>query len=160
MDPKEMDGVRQRLARRMMLVSRRRFLLADMLLEKTGIGAGQVPILMELQRHGEMTQSALAEHVHVTPATMSGTLKRMERDGRITRRGDERDARVSLVRLTEAGERLCERAHELFIKSDELMFEGVSNEECEWIYATLETVLENLEKAIQGESHEKASTLP
>ena len=142
MDPKEMDGVRQRLARRMMLVSRRRFLLADMLLEKTGIGAGQVPILMELQRHGEMT------------------LKRMERDGRITRRGDELDARVSLVRLTEAGERLCERAHELFIKSDELMFEGVSNEECEWIYATLETVLENLEKAIQGESHEKASTLP
>ena len=100
MDPKEMDGVRQRLARRMMLVSRRRFLLADMLLEKTGIGAGQVPILMELQRHGEMTQSALAEHVHVTPATMSGTLKRMERDGRITRRGDELDARVSLVRLT------------------------------------------------------------
>ena len=91
---------------------------------------------------------------------MSGTLKRMERDGRITRRGDELDARVSLVRLTEAGERLCERAHELFIKSDELMFEGVSNEECEWIYATLETVLENLEKAIQGESHEKASTLP
>ena len=144
MDPKEMDGVRQRLARRMMLVSRRRFLLADMLLEKTGIGAGQV----------------LAEHVHVTPATMSGTLKRMERDGRIMRRGDELDARVSLVRLTEAGERLCERAHELFIKSDELMFEGVSNEECEWIYATLETVLENLEKAIQGESHEKTSTLP
>ena len=160
MDPKEMDGVRQRLARRLMLVSRRHFVLSNMMLEKTGIGSGQVPILMELQRHGEMTQSVLAEHVRVTPATMSGTLKRMERDGHIARRGDELDARVSLVRLTEAGDRLCERAHELFIKSDELMFEGVSNEECERMYAMLETALKNLETAIQGESHEKATTLP
>lgn len=80
-----------------------------MLLEKTGIGAGQVPILMELQRHGEMTQSALAEHVHVTPATMSGTLKRMERDG-ASRAGETSSMRgFHSCAVDRGGERLCER---------------------------------------------------
>lgn len=160
MDPNEKDGIRQRLARRMMLVSRRRFQLSEVLLEKTGIGPGQVPILMELYRYGEMTQTALAEQVHVTAATMSGTLKRMERGGAIARRSDEGDARVSLVRLTEEGTRLCERARDLFVRTDEMMFEGVPDAECERMFAMFETVLSNLEKGLQGEAHEKTSTVP
>ena len=93
-------------------------------------------------------------------ATMSGTLKRMERGGAIARRSDEGDARVSLVRLTEEGTRLCERARDLFVRTDEMMFEGVPDAECERMFAMFETVLSNLEKGLQGEAHEKTSTVP
>jgi len=155
MGPKDMDGVHQCLGRKLGLVSRRRFQLSDIMFEKIGIGPGQVPVLMELHRHGEMGQNALAEKVHVTPATMSGTLKRMERDGLVARRGDAEDARVSLVSLAPQGERLVERAHETFVQMDDTMFEGVSEEDCAKMLEVLQRVQDNLEKAIQGENHEK-----
>jgi len=79
------------------------------LLEETGLGSGQVPVLMELTRGGQLSQKELAERVHVTPATMSGLLKRMERSGFIRRTTDENDARVSLVELTEEEARYIDR---------------------------------------------------
>jgi len=151
----DLNGVRQRLARKLLLISRKRFQLSDILFEQIGLGHGQVPVLMDLHHFGEMGQNTLAEKVHVTPATMSGTLKRMERDGVIRRRSDENDARVSLVSLTEKGETLVAKAHELFLIMDEQMFANVPDEECERILELMQTVQENLEKAIQGGTHEK-----
>ncbi|MBE5767412.1 MAG: MarR family transcriptional regulator [Clostridiales bacterium] len=151
----DLNGVRQRLGRKLMIISRKRFQLGDILLEKIGLGHGQVPVLMDLNRFGELGQNTLAEKAHITPATMSGTLKRMERDGVIKRRSDENDARVSLVSLTDKGKELAEKARELFLLMDEQMFANVPEEECERILGMMETVQENLEKAIQGGTHEK-----
>jgi len=50
--------------------------------------------------------SELAEHVGVTLATMSLTLKRLEAAGWVRRDRDPADRRVTNVRLTEAGVRL------------------------------------------------------
>ena len=47
-------------------VSRRRFQLSEILLEQMGVGPGQVPMLTELDYHGEMTQRELAEHTRAT----------------------------------------------------------------------------------------------
>ena len=50
---------------------------------------------------------------------------------------------------------LAEKARELFLLMDEQMFANVPEEECERILGMMETVQENLEKAIQGGTHEK-----
>lgn len=102
------------IVRQIIYLSRQHFQLCTAHLEETGVGGGQVPVLMELERFGELNQRELAQKTRVTPATMSGTLKRMERAGLIVRTTDENDARVSKVRLTEAGYAQCDRAHKGF----------------------------------------------
>ena len=54
-------------------------------MESLNVGFGQAAILKVLSDHGEMAQRRLAEEIRVTPATVCGTLKRMERAGLIDR---------------------------------------------------------------------------
>ena len=103
-----------KIVRQIIHLSRQHFQLCSSHLEETGIGSGQVPVLLELERHGELSQRELAERTRVTPATMSGTLKRMEKAGLITRTADENDARISRVQLTQAGHAQCDNAHRGF----------------------------------------------
>lgn len=131
-------------------VWRRRFQLSEMLLERMGIGPGQVPILSELKHHGEMTQRELAEHTHVTAATISGTLKRMERAGIIYRSDDVRDARVSIVRLTDAGKALVDEAWQLFHRTDMDMLTGFSDAECAQMLGYFTRMRENVDNAIEA----------
>lgn len=131
-------------------VWRRRFQLSEMLLERMGVGPGQVPILSELKHHSEMTQRELAEHTHVTAATISGTLKRMERAGIVYRTDDTRDARVSIVRLTDTGKKLVDEAWQLFYRTDMDMLSGFSDDECEQMLNYFARMRENVDKAIEG----------
>ncbi len=140
---------REEIGRWIARVHRKRFQLCEMMLGKMGIGPGQVPILRELSYHGDMTQRELAEHTHVTAATISGTLKRMERANLIKRANDEKDARVSIVSLTEEGVRIADEADRLFSGANELMLENVSEEECALIYDCLVRMRENLTEAIE-----------
>ena len=130
-------------------VSRRRFQLCEMLLEQMGVGPGQVPILTELDYHGEMTHRELAEHTHVTAATISGTLKRMEKAGIVYRSDDNRDARVSIVRLTEKGKVVACQACQQFHRTDSFMMDGFTDEECETLVGYLERMRENINSAME-----------
>lgn len=130
-------------------VSRRRCRLSEILLEQMGVGPGQVPILTQLNYHGELTQRELAEHTHVTAATISGTLKRMERADIVYRTEDERDARVSIVRLTEKGKKIAAEAQCQYCRTDASMLEGFTEEECEVLVKYLQRMRENIDRAIE-----------
>ncbi|MDO4355047.1 MAG: MarR family transcriptional regulator [Clostridia bacterium] len=131
--------------------SRRRFQLCELLLERLGIGAGQMPVLSELDHHKQMTQRELAEHTHVTAATISGTLKRMERSGLVQRSDDESDARVSIVRLTKKGMDCSEEAVRLFTQTDTDMLSGFSEEEMAQLLGYLQRMCENVNQALEAE---------
>lgn len=68
-----------------------------------GGGAGPMPVFIALADDRPMTQTALAQMAVVEQPTMANTLKRMERDGLITRSPDPADARSALIRLTPRG---------------------------------------------------------
>ena len=145
--------VRETIGRTLNRVTRSRFQLCEVLLERMGIGPGQVPILGELRFHGEMTQRQLAEHTHVTAATISGTLKRMERAGLVYRTDDEKDARISIVRLTEEGKEQEVQASELFVRTDMNMLEGFTEEECETLLSYLERMSKNVCQALETQTN-------
>ncbi len=70
--------------------------------------ARQADILSHLDGKDPTMVTELAEHVGVTPSTMSLTLKRLEAAGYVSRARDPEDRRVTNVRLTAAGERIRE----------------------------------------------------
>ncbi len=133
-----------KIIRQIIHLSRQHFQLCSSHLEETGIGSGQVPVLLELERHGELNQRELAEHTRVTPATMSGTLKRMEKAGLIARTADENDARISRVQLTEEGQAQCNNAHRGFDRACEQLLSVLDDAALE----TLGSLLTRIEDAL------------
>ncbi len=136
-----------KIVRQIIHLSRHHFQLSSSYLEETGIGSGQVPVLLELERSGELSQRELAQRTRVTPATMSGTLKRMERAGLIARTSDENDARVSRVRLTEEGHAQCDNAHRGFDRACEQILSALSDADAEALGALLSRIEDSLPPA-------------
>lgn len=137
---------RVELVRQIIWLSRKHFQLNSIQLEETGIGSGQIPVLLELNRWGELNQRELAERTHVTPATMSGTLKRMEKNGFISRTSDENDARISRVRLTTEGKAQCENAKRIFDETCRQMLDCLDEESI----AQLRTLLTRIQDHLGG----------
>lgn len=69
-------------------------------LKPAGLSSAYMPVFFALARTEGLSQTALARHASVEQPTMAATLKRMERDGLVTRRADPDDGRGSLVSLT------------------------------------------------------------
>lgn len=76
------------------------------------LSSHQASILSHLDDVDPTMVGELAEHVGVTPSTMSLTLKRLEDAGYVRRDRDPSDRRVMNVRLTDAGVRMRD-AHTL-----------------------------------------------
>ena len=70
------------------------------------VTAHQAGVLGYLDLEDPTMVGELAEHLGVTPSTMSLTLKRLEEAGYVRRDRDPADRRVANVRLTEAGLRV------------------------------------------------------
>ena len=71
-----------------------------------GVSPGQVPVLMCLWEQDGLTQRELYERVNIEQATMSNTLKRMERDGLVRRKPDPNDRRAARILLTAKAKKL------------------------------------------------------
>jgi len=69
-------------------------------MEKIGLHRGQGFALIHLWHNDGMSQSDLARSMHISPASVTNMLQRMERDGWIERKRDEADQRVVRVYLT------------------------------------------------------------
>jgi MarR family transcriptional regulator for hemolysin len=63
-----------------------------------GITLRQCQVLGCLALYGELSQTELAERVHVEPPTLVGILDRMERDGWISRHDCATDRRKKMIR--------------------------------------------------------------
>ena len=69
-----------------------------------GVTFRQVQVLGWLAHDGELSQTELAERMHVEPPTLVGILDRMERDGWISRHDCLTDRRKKLIRVEQQAE--------------------------------------------------------
>lgn len=111
-----------------------------------GLYDGQMPLLETLERYGCLTQKALADRLHVSPASVAVSIKRMQKCGIVDKLPSEDDLRYNRVMLTEKGRDLTRRTRELFDHLDEELFAGFSEEECEQLYGYLCRMTHNLAK--------------
>lgn len=142
------------IASEIMHISRRLFQRGARTMESMNIGVGQVPILELLKTNGTMTQRQIAEEIRVTPATICGTIKRMERTGLIRRTSMESDGRVTCISLTETGETLTEQARKAIEHARRNLLDGFSEEECAQLHSFIIRISENLTHTAQSENEE------
>jgi DNA-binding MarR family transcriptional regulator len=113
-------------------------------LEKYNMHKGQPMLLLALSDHDGLPQSILAKKLVVKPATVSATVKRMEKAGYVVRRRDAEDERISNVYLTDAGRAISSELADQQSDMDELVFEGFSDKEKDQMRNYLERILNNI----------------
>jgi DNA-binding MarR family transcriptional regulator len=98
--------------------------------DEIGLYRGQPFVLHTLWEQEGITHSELANRMHVSPPTVTNTIKRMEKAGFVERRPDSEDERVSRVYLTDAGRAIRDRVEKVWEKLDTTTLTGFSMEEC------------------------------
>ena len=117
---------------------------ADDLLGEIGLHVGQEMVLCALWKNEGVTQTALAEHLGVQPATVTNALKRLERKGLVERTPDATDQRVSRVFPTTEGRAIQSDIERQWDKLERASLAGLSDEECDRLLGLLSKVRENL----------------
>jgi DNA-binding MarR family transcriptional regulator len=117
---------------------------AQALLDEIGLYGGQQFILCALWEQEGVTQSELAEQLHVQPATITNALKRMEKAGWVERRHDLEDHRVSRVYLTDAGRAVRGGVEAAWGKLEGRALAGLSADEIAVLRQWLSQIRDNL----------------
>jgi len=92
------------------------------LLEEVGLTYPQYLVMLVLWEERSATVKQLGERLYLDSGTLTPLLKRLEQAGLVSRERSREDERVVVIRLTEQGEALKQRAnkipHELLCKSN------------------------------------------
>ncbi len=124
---------------------------AHHLFDALGVYRGQPPLLEALWERDGQTHSDLAAHLHVTPATMSRMIQRMEKAGFVVRKPDPADRRVSRVYLTQAGRDIRSAIAQAIRTIEADTFEGFTVEERVLLRRFLQQVRDNLIRVVGTE---------
>ena len=111
-----------------------------------GLHTGQGAIITALGECGPCSQKDLAEYRHVSAATISVMLRRMEKGG-FVRRSVSEDGKCNLISLTEEGQKMYRILRKDREGESERVFAGLSAEElllAEKIFQTVSSNLENM----------------
>jgi len=92
------------------------------------------------------SQRELAKMIQRSPATVTASLKVLERQGLIRRFADESDQRINRVELTQAGMDLARECHRRMAALDEQMISGLTPEEQESLSRIFGKMARNLER--------------
>jgi DNA-binding MarR family transcriptional regulator len=98
-------------------------------MEKLGLHKGQGFALVHLWHHDGIPQGELARAMHLSPASVTNMLQRMERDGWITRARDREDQRVVRVFLTDKARAMRAEARTVFHQMEAELSSIYSDEE-------------------------------
>lgn len=128
----------------------------DNLLNKKGIAnIGQPAILSILSQQKDGTiesQKELAKRLRVSPATVTVSLKSMERDGYVKKLSNAEDLRCKPISITEKGLRAARLIDQVFETLDHGMYQGFDPQELESISNFYKRMIDNLNTISSSES--------
>ena len=130
------------------------------MLENFGCGElhrGQLPLLAVLNREKMSTQAELAQLLHISPASVAVSLRRLEAGGYVRRLPVPGNLRANRVELTERGERAAQYAHEILLETANRMFDGFTPEECRQMTLFYCRMRDNLKRIIHSNEEKEES---
>lgn len=104
----------------------------------------QLPVLETILRIPDSNQAMLAERLHVTPASIALSTKRLEKAGLIERRVDPDNRRCNQLRATEAGKRAAAAYRCIFHQVDQKTFACLTLEECAQLGALFDRMIQHI----------------
>ena len=132
-----------------MRVMRRHHACVERRIGDLDIHHSQHRMLMQLARPKQSppSQKELAEAMGISPAAVTATLKKLEKEGYISRSMTDEDNRKNEIRITEQGLSKIEESRGIFESCDEATFDGFTAREMETLMNLLVRIDRNLDAA-------------
>ncbi len=115
--------------------------------EKSPIHFGQVTIMKTIEQNEHCTQTAIAECLGVSPASVATSTKRLQKSGLIKKTVDEDNLRCKRLSLTDEGRSAIEKFIGIFTEYDELIFKSFSEDEKIMLMRFLERIVNEMREA-------------
>lgn len=112
---------------------------------------GQQGCLRIIADEEGLSQRDLATKLHLARPTITTMLQRMEADGLVERWTDERDQRLTRIRLTEAGRRVAEETRESFRSYADATLGRLSDDDKRELVRLLGLVGDGITEALGGD---------
>lgn len=113
-------------------------------LSQSGLYPGQDGVVQLLAQEDGQTPGALAQQLGVKAPTMTRTIGRMEVQGFVQRRTDDRDGRLTKVYLTDEGRGSVARIEEAMEACEAQAVQGLSGKELKTLVKLLSVIDDNL----------------
>ncbi len=131
----------------LMRVMRRHRACVERQIADLDIHPSQHHMLMRLARCEHIpSQRELAALMGISPAAVATTLKKLEREGYITRVSTDSDLRRNEIRITECGLAKVRESHAIFEAVDRAMFEGLDEESLRTLSSLVARLDDNLDR--------------
>ncbi len=125
----------------------------DRELSALGLYRSRMRMLMHLWHSGgELSQRQLAEEMHVSPAVVTVTVKKLASEGYVTRTQSEKDKRTVMISLAPRGIEMVDLAHGTLDQVDEKMLQGFTEEEKRQLVCFYVRMFSNLSCHEEGET--------
>jgi DNA-binding MarR family transcriptional regulator len=114
-----------------------------------GMSRARWGILSRLGREGSLTQTALAQLLHVDAAAITRQVKQLEAEGLVTRWAVPEDNRFTMVALTEQGRAFVNRQRAVRDEFERIATTGLSVDDLDHMRYCLQHMRRNLELLAQ-----------
>lgn len=145
----DLETKRHVLMEKMMVMIKLHKMYLERELNQSGVFRSQHQILMYIARNPDASQREIAEHQHVSTATIAVSLKKLEKGGYIIRSADQLDNRFNQIRITPKGQAVVEKSGFIFRRAEEAQFCGFGQDELSQLQDYLDRMRLNLEYLLQ-----------
>jgi len=112
-------------------------------LEQYNLGSGQFHFLMMLYHKDGVNQETLAETLNIDKATSARAIKKLEEQGYVTRKRDEKDRRNYNIYLTEKAKKLQPTIKTILQQWTEQLLQDITKKEEQYLFTILEKISKN-----------------
>lgn len=113
-------------------------------LSECGLFPGQEHMIITISEEEGITASALAERFHLSLATVSVSVKRMEKAGFICKTADDKDARISHLYLTDKAKAVTSHVQRCCERQEEMITSGMNEAEKQIFLSLLLRAMNNI----------------
>ncbi|PNS00434.1 MarR family transcriptional regulator [Petrotoga mexicana DSM 14811] len=126
-------------------------------LQRYDIGRGQFYFLIYLLKNGDgISQEELNEHLNFDKATTARAIKKLIKNGYITKKIDDNDHRINRIFLTDKAYNIYTEMEKLNNYWEEILTDNLSVEEKEMVQDILNKMLDNILR-YKAKNHEEVS---
>jgi len=116
------------------------------MLGKDRLGVSQDLVIYHIAQQKGLNQKDLVEKLNITPASVSSLVNQMESEGLLVKVQDEKDARKFSLSLTGKGQSMVSQVIDSWLKIQEEITDGFTDEEKATFFYLLNHVKQNLDK--------------
>lgn len=122
-------------------IQRSMYLLRDL-----KIHPGQCGMLWGLSQNDGLSQKELAKKMRITPPSITVMIRKMEAEGLIKKKQDEKDQRITRIYITDKGREIAEHMDDVLCQLEKEVFANMSEQEIMLLHRLLLQMKENLSK--------------